>query len=591
MDNLKPSPLVMIVFAGILGCPSPEEELPVGPCNSDGETGNDTANASGDDQDDVPPQHEISAFHPPIVRSFPGWTFDDHIGGLYRLATTKERDQHGWTSPTWLVAWPISPIAQAETGIVSVSLPIGHTAPSDPSLVQTRPIETVDLTLQKQQDLTIGNFVEHRSTADGTIHHASIPVFTYFVAHQSRTGERGELLMSSDGAFLIRAARSDSTVVAIGPHRSVVLDPPPPGGYSVATVAASRGITMPLVPYACENGDCDDPNDPLDECNDGIDNDGDGSHDTCDWNCLPHADFGAERFELARSRVEAGKVYAIMGHGSYCTPRPDTWEVEVADAALQAAEVLNSLRPDLERPIRYRTFSCWIFEDLDAYELCQFGPYIVVNGEPIYDPPVCPPEMNYPYAPTESDQLSNIDQSALTFEESIARAWSDFEYNVDILGSGGEPANGVWLLTHDITNTCLATDHPNNCKSLAGRAALASSPVQRWGSGVVTDRALDGIWPTLAHETGHTIGLVHDDFPGGLMNKIAGSVGGLGISTDPEYPNIDNNARWESGLTGSKGENPRTPGFYHTGCDGLADCAPLGKPGWSCTGLFCVEDD
>jgi hypothetical protein len=98
------------------------------------------------------------------------------------------------------------------------------------------------------------------------------------------------------------------------------------------------------------------------------------------------------------------------------------------------------------------------------------------------------------------------------------------------------------------------------------------------------------MWTTLAHETGHTIGLVHDDYPYGFMNMFSGSAAGLGTSVDPDFPNVNNNSRWEIGLTGSKGETPRSPGFYLTGCDGPAECAPLGKPGWSCTGLFCIED-
>ena len=70
-----------------------------------------------------------------------------------------------------------------------------------------------------------------------------------------------------------------------------------------------------------------------------------------------------------------------------------------------------------------------------------------------------------------------------------------------------------------------------------------------------------------------------------------GTAAGLGISIDPDWPNLDNNSRWESGLTSSKGIDPRSSGFYFTGCTDLADCAPLGKPGWSCTGLYCIEDD
>lgn len=98
------------------------------------------------------------------------------------------------------------------------------------------------------------------------------------------------------------------------------------------------------------------------------------------------------------------------------------------------------------------------------------------------------------------------------------------------------------------------------------------------------------MWMTVAHETAHTIGLVHDDFPGGFMNETSGQSNGLGLSIDPDRPNIDNNAQWETALLGSKGEAPRSPGFYLTECTGPDECAPEAKPGWSCSGVYCVED-
>lgn len=402
------------------------------------------------------------------------------------------------------------------------------------------------------------------------------------------------MIASSGGQLLVRALLDEVTIVATGPLRTVQLDLPAPGlTFVIALQFFDRDISRPeLTPYSCLNGVCEDPESPLDECNDGIDNDADGHADLCDWNCLPHADYGAESFPEAHARIEAGKTYALMGHGSLCTMRPDTWEIEFADTALKSAELLNSLRPDLERPIYYRTFSCWVFEDIEAYQHCQFGPYSVVDGEPVYDPPICPPGMEgYPYQPTEQDQLSAVDQSNLLFEEAIFRAWQDFELSADALGELAEPANGVVLLTSDLLATCSRDEFPY-CPSAGGRGVLSlSDDLERRGSAVVTDEPdLAGMWTTLSHEVGHTIGLVHDDYPNGFMNKSSGTEAGLGTSIDDLYPNFDNKLRWEHGLTGSKGENPRSPGFYLTGCNSLSDCAPLGKPGWSCQGIICLEN-
>ncbi|WP_165704034.1 zinc-dependent metalloprotease family protein [Enhygromyxa salina] len=455
-------------------------------------------------------------------------------------------------------------------------------------------IDQVSLRFRVLQEMTLGTFVTHRSVTHGAIHEAKVPLFTYFAGEQTDSDSRAELLASSDGQILIRADIGGTSVIATGPHNSLALDPPAPDGYYVLTVRVAEGnvARRGQEPFACENGACDDPDDPLDECNDGIDNDGDGHADLCDWNCLPHADYRADAFPEARSRVESGETYALMGHGSLCTQYPDTWEIELADSALRAAELLDSLRPDLGRPIRFRTFSCWVFDNWEAYNECQFGPYQIVDGEPVYGAPICSPGMeDYPYGPTEADQLSAFDQANLFFEEALPRVWADFELSAAALGASGEPVNGVVLLTSDLRTACKMSEFPQ-CPPVAGIATLPHGDPQHRGTAIVTDQPyIETMWTTLAHEIGHTIGLVHDDYPQGFMNQFSGDAAGLGLSVDDEYPNLDNATRWEFGLTGSKGKDPRSPGFYLSGCEGPAECAPLGKPGWSCAAnVFCEEN-
>ena len=198
---------------------------------------------------------------------------------------------------------------------------------------------------------------------------------------------------------------------------------------------------------------------------------------------------------------------------------------------------------------------------------------------------------DYPYSATGNDLLDPADQARMLFGEALQRVWADLELNVEALGPAGEPVHGTVLITSLWVATCDSGDFPM-CDPLAGRAVSpTANEVHRRGTAIVTDEpSLTSMWLTLAHETGHTIGLVHDDFPGGFMNEDSGTENGLGISVDPEFPNADNNSRWEAALLGSKGQAPRSSGFYMTGCAGPAECAPLGKPGWSCSGLFCIED-
>jgi len=336
----------------------------------------------------------------------------------------------------------------------------------------------------------------------------------------------------------------------------------------------------PLTPFDCENGECEDPEDPLDECNDGLDNDGDGDRDLCDWNCLPHRDFGAHYFPDARSRIEHGKSYALMGGGTLCTQLGDTWMVTFADWALRAAELLNDVRPESDDPVHYRIFSCWVFEDAQTVMECQHGS-IYENGMQVGSgPPVCPPGMeDYPYKTTGNDPHPGL----LLYDEATDGAWQDLALNTTALGVYGEPVNGTAFLTNDTTQTCETT----LCQPAAGRATLSPyGLVWDLGRMVVTNANPDDA-VSLAHETGHTLGMVHDDYPNGFMNNGDGVLPGLGISVDMKYPGKDNNATWAEAFA-SKHSHPRSSGWYWTGCHEVEHvCAPLGKPGWSCEQAWC----
>gem|GEM_PF-5315311 len=340
----------------------------------------------------------------------------------------------------------------------------------------------------------------------------------------------------------------------------------------------------PLTPFDCENGECEDPDDPLDECSDLIDNNKNGHTDLCDWNCLPHRDFGADQFPDARSRVENGKSYALMGGGGICTELGDTWMVTFADWALQASELLGDVRPEENDAVHYRIFSCWVFQNNEEFLACQHGIQFA-DGEPVgMGDPVCPPGMeDYPYQFTQNDPHPGL----MLFEEATDGAWRDFELNTLALGPYGEPVNGVGFLTNDTTQTCKTTF----CSPVAGRATLSPfGTVSETGRFVVTN-ANSNDWHTLAHETGHTLGLVHDDAPSGFMNTDDfGQGSGLGTSTDADHPNLDNNITWEEAFE-SQHTYPRSLGWTWTGCAGVEHaCAPLGKPGWSCNNAWCVPN-
>ena len=586
-----------ILLFGLASCVPAEEEFPVGPCNDDGETSDGEESAGAPNQGPVQIDAPSTTTDPsgsirPGLTSIDGWHRAEGLDGVYRWSTVEENRRFRWPDNTLVVASPFAPLDTEPNGPrAAISMPTWSKDLGRWIIDHRGTIKFHRWSVSKVQTLALGHFVEHRHALRGSGAVVRRPTFDVY-GNWLPVGEgRIQVLHASTDALLVRVSTNQGPVQATYPHGSKQLDIQAPDDYVVTVVSPHDGDVArdPLTPYVCQDGICEDPNDPLDECNDGIDNDGDGHADTCDWNCLPHADFGADEFPEAASRVENGKTYAMMGGGSICTQLGDTWTVEFADMALQASELLGNIRPDVDDPVRFRVFSCWVFEDQDAFDLCQYGSFEVVDDEVINSPPICPPGMeNYPYQPTETDQLDAADQANLLFEEAWGSAWVDLELNTQVLGTLGEPVSGVAFLTTDTLQTCLEDEWPA-CAPVAGLAYLSpDAAIYRLGAAVVTNyNPYD--WHTLAHEVGHTLGLVHDTAVGGFMNDKydGGYMPLLGQGQDNEL--IDNNAKWEVAFE-TKGARPRSSGWAHTGCSGFAECAPLGKPGWSCNGSWCLED-
>ena len=570
------------------------DDLPTGPCNDD------SATTGLVDEDPglilSTPLEFASAtrtlptangeLHPPIPE-LRGWIKTSGLNGLYREATERELRRFGWPEHTLVLAAPVG-ILEEGPETASVRLPRWQADQADWARDEQGRVFFERQELLEVQKFALGHFVEHRRL-DGSPDAKPVvrrPTFKLYGAKGPREESLTQLLADSSGAISLRHQTPQGKVQLSAPLKARRLDISAPLDFQLAVVSPSKqDITRdPLTPYNCENGECEDPDDPLDECSDSLDNDGDGFWDLCDWNCLPHSDFGAHNFPEAYSRIEHGKNYALMGGGGLCTLLGESWMVTFADWSLQASEFLNDVRETENDPVHYRVFSCWIFENRQEMLECQHGYVFDNNGMPIGTGPAnCPVGMeDYPYQPSENDP----DPGLLLFYEAIQRAWSDLALNTLALGPDGEPVNGVAFLTDESSHTC----EGQNCQPVAGRAEISPySDVWNSGSLVVSDDN-DYDWHTLAHETAHTLGMLHDDAPDGFMTGPEGHAPTLGTSVDPGAPGKDNNVTWATAFS-SKHSHPRSAGWYWTGCFEVEDvCAPLGKPGWSCEQAWCEPD-
>lgn len=512
------------------------------------------------------------------------WLYDPDLRAYARPATAAEIRTHGWRSETVLLAFSHAPPwLERPFSEFRLPLPAIVSAPRSADgnqivfgFVDVRLIETVQP----------GSF--STTTTRGT--DTSRPDFFHYLDLQ----ETASVLTGSLGQVVATAALDDGSLARVrGPLRtSVALDQPSPSpdGAVFVVEPAAEG-TEPR--SFCENGFCQPSGDPdFDECLDGWDQDPDGKGDNCDWNCLPHLDFGDPGHPItdpkaSDARVEWGKSVALMGTGSFCTARPDTWETEVAAKALEELSFLQSVRnsdepdfvPDLP-PVRPRLHHCWVFPDEDSVRLCTLGPSL---GGGAFGPPVCPGGLeDYPYQREEFE-----DDGLIASETTYGAAWSDVQRVRDIEGGLVEPVHMVQVLEDEVFAAVV-----QRCEGGAGIAGRIDQPVPLRGASI--NCAFDQT-RNMAHEFGHSLGLEHDqttdpngDCVGaGFMNANAGPCPWVANTTfdNLPYPNF---AQYSVFLA-SKALGPRSAGYAFSGCSGDVDCRPWGGTA-TCEGTICIPE-
>lgn len=305
---------------------------------------------------------------------------------------------------------------------------------------------------------------------------------------------------------------------------------------------------------ACHNGDCTwicantgtpcggipDTSAPP-SCNDTLDNDGDGGIDNPgDEECTGHpancshpdpdlrnACWGTDTAPFFTSSWESGKSYGLFGEGTLCSLHPESWFEEMLGLARQAQQLVNTVRGDIilpnglrplgfEMKVRFVAGGCWIFPGptiaarVDAADTCnQTGDCGDVAGF-----------NSYPYR--ASGDLS---------KGFYGKVWDDVYHGAtqsdlrDVLHMAQVLYNGQSTTDIDCQEEGVRV---SCCGEHLGSKNYSSVPIDYRGAGFIKvgEEGCGSAYGTIAHEMGHSMGLMHDTeqidhFPG-FMNMGGG---------------------------------------------------------------------
>lgn len=549
---------------------------------------------------------------PPAMGDPTGWQYNSQYGIYYRGTTEDERSDNRWHEGSLLVV-DADFLADALSGTTRVDLHVPLALAPGDTPTSTLAVERI--------------FIEKRRTssqaplysAEGSSVTVRRPVFYSYFPYEATQSEPGNaivhLVAEQGRGFYGTVGLEDRRVAVRGPFvettdvTRIDIDPPvgdevilvetsiveepwffvqvpaeptdltAAAGQAAAPVTVDGLVTEPWTSNAGASG-------RTLQCADGLDNDPDERADNCDYDCLPHPDYGGNDIDHVRA-YEYGKSLAMLPDTSFCTCAPLPCAATLMQVGEGAAYLLNALQPPPSMdytldtkapPIRVLMLAELVHGDgCDAAYSCDASgmgceadyPFDGANGDPSDMRPLAWEGVTL--AATEIANEEDVHPVSLVGVVASSISTSD-------AGVGGyDPVNGFLNLGAAVIRFDFDDDDQDTDLDVAFNANR------------------------LAHELGHCFGLRHDD---AIATAAGSNFATLGFMNDPPGPLpilggnesgtefIEDKTNWEIWATLPWDPGfPRAGGFGHTGCNDHADCQTPEFPNMVCVGsgeeTFC----